>query len=119
MKNRIRKIRNKSGLTQEMLAEKLKLSRNFISLIENGDRISSDRTVRDICNLFRIEEEWLRYGKDPMKKPIENELSAYVAEIIDGEDQFIKRFIKVYMELDSDSKTIIESFINKMAEKHE
>lgn len=117
MRSRIKEIRIESGLTQKVFAEKLKLSRNFISLIENGDRIPSDRTIRDICNLFHVEDNWLRYGKGPMKKPIDNELSAYASEIINGNDEFIKNFIKVYMELDSDGKATIQSFFNKMTEK--
>ena len=48
MKNRILKIRKDSKLNQEDFGLRLNLTKNYISLIETGNRIPSDRTISDI-----------------------------------------------------------------------
>ena len=53
-------------MTQAEFASKLNLSRNFICLVESGDRELSDRTIADICRVFRISEHWLRTGEGEM-----------------------------------------------------
>ena len=50
MKNRILKIRKDSKLNQEDFGLRLNLTKNYISLIETGNRIPSDRTISDICS---------------------------------------------------------------------
>ncbi len=44
--NRIRKERQIRGITQEMLAEKIDISVNFMSLIENGRNMSVETLVK-------------------------------------------------------------------------
>ena len=53
-------------MTQAEFASKLNLSRNFICLVESGDREPSDRTISDICRVFKISEHWLRTGEGEM-----------------------------------------------------
>lgn len=53
-------------MTQAEFASKLNLSRNFICLVESGDREPSDRTIADICRVFNISEHWLRTGEGEM-----------------------------------------------------
>lgn len=70
MNERISLIRKEAGLTQEEFGARVGgLSRNYIWMIEKGDRIPSDRTISDICREFNVSEEWLREGKEPMFKP--------------------------------------------------
>lgn len=66
MKTRIIELRKSLGLTQEEFSKEIGLSRNFIWMIEKGDRIPSDRTISDICRKFRVREEWLRTGSGEM-----------------------------------------------------
>lgn len=53
-------------MTQAEFASKLNLSRNFICLVESGDREPSDRTIADICRVFSVNEHWLRTGEGEM-----------------------------------------------------
>lgn len=63
MNQRIAKIRNDAKLTQEKFAESLGVSRNFIWQLESGARSPSDRTIREICRTYHVDEKWLREGK--------------------------------------------------------
>ena len=41
MKDRILRVRKESGYTQDAFAEKLKLSKNFVWMLEKGERVPS------------------------------------------------------------------------------
>lgn len=117
MKDRILKIRKENKLTQDAFAERLNLSKNFVWMLEKGERIPSDRTISDICREFNINEEWLRNGTPPMEKPTTDKLSTYVAQICKGDDDFIRNLIEIYMELDPDSKKALKTMADRMLEK--
>ncbi|MBT2157051.1 helix-turn-helix domain-containing protein [Clostridioides difficile] len=42
---------------------KVKLSRSQISCYEKGIRDATDRSIKDICREFDINENWLRFGE--------------------------------------------------------
>lgn len=70
MNERISLIRKEAGLTQEEFGEKVGgLSRNYIWMVEKGERVPSDRTILDICRIFNVSEKWLRTGEGEMFKP--------------------------------------------------
>lgn len=50
----IRKHRNRLGITQEILAEKINVSIPHISRMENGSAKPSLQTLVDICNALNI-----------------------------------------------------------------
>lgn len=51
----IKKARLLKGFTQEMFAEKIDKSTNFVSLVERGESGLSLSTLVDICNVLQIE----------------------------------------------------------------
>ena len=51
----IRTIRLSRGITQEVMAEKLNKSINFISLLEKGSSGASLQTLVDICNILQVD----------------------------------------------------------------
>lgn len=51
---RIRRNRNRLGMTQEILAEKVNVSIPHISRMENGTAKPSLQTLVDICNTLNI-----------------------------------------------------------------
>lgn len=58
MKNRVRQLREKQGLTQKQLGEKVNVSRQAINAVETGKFDPSLWLAYDIAQLFnkRIEE---------------------------------------------------------------
>ena len=88
MNERISLIRKESGLTQEEFGAKVGgLSRNYIWMIEKGDRVPSDRTISDICREFNVNEEWLRTGEGEMFQPKSRneELFEFAAKVAEGD----------------------------------
>ncbi len=101
MKDRISFVRKNSGLNQTEFAEKLSLTKNYISLIENGNRTPSDRTISDICRIFGVDEIWLRDGiGEPFReKSREDELAAVFGSILAGHPSQKNAFISAIAQL--------------------
>lgn len=112
MKDRILKIRKDRNLTQDAFAEKLNLSKNFVWMLEKGERTASDRTISDICREFGINEEWLRTGKGEMYKRVEDEIAAVVSDLLEEDNPFYNLIIgimKTYQKLDSKSQEALNN----------
>ena len=118
MKNRILKIRKDSKLNQEDFGLRLNLTKNYISLIETGNRIPSDRTISDICREFNVNEDWLRNGTGDIYKEKDGSFTELLSELEESDDDFIKSLITVYMGLDEDSKSALRKIAKGMAEKY-
>ena len=67
MKTRIKTARESAGYTQMAFAKAINVSRSYISYIECGERVPSDRTIADIARVCNVNEAWLRTGEGPMR----------------------------------------------------
>lgn len=85
---RIRDARKAAGKTQKDFSKILGMSENYIWQIENGQREPSDRTVRDICRVFGVNEIWLRTGVGEPFTPLSRseELAAIFERMEVGDD---------------------------------
>lgn len=98
--DRIFQIRNEEKLSQAGFAQKLNLSQNFVWMVENGKREPSDRTLSDICRVFKVDEVWLRtgIGSPNIKKSHKEELNAIFSDALDGvsdKDKFLRALASV------------------------
>lgn len=66
MKDRIKELRKFLDLSQELFGEKIGLSKSAISNIESGRYNVTDTIIITICNIFIINEHWLRTGEGNM-----------------------------------------------------
>jgi len=97
MNERIKEIRKQSKLNQTDFGSKISLSKNFVWMLEAGERIPSDRTIKDICREFHINEEWLRTGDGDMYEAVEDEIGALVSEMIDNKDSDFYKAVLAFM----------------------
>ena len=96
MHSRIKTVRLHYQLNQDDFAAALELTKNYISLIENGKRIPSDRTISDICRVYHVDESWLRegIGGDDIKltsSTASSNLDAWLGEVLDEPDGSIRK----------------------------
>jgi transcriptional regulator with XRE-family HTH domain len=98
MNQRIKHLRKDVlKISQKDFAERLGLSENIVWMVEKGSRIPSDRTISDICRIFDIQEDWLRYGLEPMRaaKSREEEIAELVGNALQGSSEFKNAVIKM------------------------
>ncbi len=69
MKERVKQIRRYFALSQEKFAKRINKTTGFISNVEIGRAGMSDDTIQTICDIFGIDEEWLRNGTGDMFLP--------------------------------------------------
>lgn len=70
-KDKLKELREKEGLSQQGLADKLFVSRSAIAKWENGNGIPSDVNLEAICKFFDIKEEWL-LDREELKVTLKN-----------------------------------------------
>lgn len=117
MNNRIVQLRKNRGWTQDEFAEKMGISKNYVSLIENGRKTPGDRLVLDICREFGVNEDWLRNGNGEMKQSLtkNQEIGAFANEVMNLPDEaFKKRFVDALKKLDEKDWENLEGIANKL-----
>ena len=116
LSKRLVKIRETLKISQDELGTKIGISRFSVSNYESGKRNITERVIKDICREFDVNEEWLRTGEGEMfvELPEGTEFGKYIADVIGGEDDFIKNIIISYMKLDEKNKKIIRDFVKSL-----
>ena len=122
MKDRIKKIRKESGLTQVDFGERIGVKGNTITNYENGLRTPTDAVILSICREFDVNEEWLRNGTGEMfvQKSKDEQISEMLGEIQkSGEDTFKHRLVSALANLGEDGWNALEKLIDSIAKKNE
>lgn len=66
MYHRIKSVRETLHLSQREFGEKLGVSRDVISNLEYGRVQPKELLLRHICDLYGVNEDWLKTGKGKM-----------------------------------------------------
>lgn len=105
------------GITRSSFADRIRVSRPFVSELCSGVKQPSDRTIADIAREFGVSLAWLQCGEGEMyvKRSANEELGLLVANIMsDADDSFRKRFITLLMTLPPEDWGKIERFIDEL-----
>lgn len=119
MNTRVTYLRKSLNLTQEEFAKNLGLSRNYIWMIEKGERVPPDRTISDICRIYGIQEDWLRYGLEPMRaeKSEEEQIAELVGSALNGSSRLKKAVIKMICSKSDAELQALEDMLRKLYEE--
>ena len=108
---RIKELREKKNLSQEEFAKKINITRSAISSIERNKNKLTERTFSDICDVFNVNEDWLRHGKEPIFKQ-EKPFIDTIAEVFDLSDTG-KAIVDTYLNSSREQQQLLEDFILK------
>lgn len=120
MNERIKTLRKKLNMTQDEFSSKVGLSRNFIAQLETGAKAPSDRTIKDICRTFNVNEEWLRTGngQPTLKRTRSQEIGNFASEIMQLPDENIKkRLVDALAKLDERDWETIAKIADNLKER--
>lgn len=95
MKERIKELRKRLGLTQQEFADKLGIKRGSIGNYELGRNIPVDSVIALICDRCHVNETWLRTGEGDMFVEVsrDDELQRLIDASMNDEAGEIKRRI--------------------------
>lgn len=70
-------------MSQSEVAKMMGMSKNYISLVENGKREMSDSAIFKFCKMLGIREDWLKYEEGEMKADTsdEDEIDAFCGDV--------------------------------------
>lgn len=89
------------GGNMSAFAREIGVTPAYISKLKNEpDRTPSDRTIKEICRVFKVDEVWLRtgIGSPNIKKSRKEELNATFSDALDGvsdKDKFLRAVASV------------------------
>ena len=63
---RIKQLRKELKLTQNEFSAIITISSGQLACIETEKRVVNDRTIKLICDSFKVNPEWLRKGEEPL-----------------------------------------------------
>lgn len=115
LNERIKELRKLSGLSQKGFAEKIGISQRSVSWGEQPGNNVPDSTIKTICMAFNVNEDWVRYGTEPMFiQPDTFSLDNFIKE--KGGTELEKEIVKTYFELDPEiRKAVMDHFKAKFA----
>lgn len=120
MNTRIQLIIDASKIKKSDFAKKIKVSAPFVSELCSGAKAPSDRTIQDICDKFRVNEDWLRYGEGEMFLPQSrnDEIAAFMGRLLDDPNpSFQRRLISVLAKLEPKEWEILEEMALRLIEE--
>ena len=119
MRDRIASLRKELNLSQAKFAESVGLSRNFIGLVEGGERSLSDRSIDDICKVHHVNKEWLETGKGTMFVNLtrNQQIYEYANSVVSlSDDNFKKKFLLLLSNLSESDWERFETLFRMLAE---
>lgn len=120
MNERIKAIREKSGLNQTEFGARIGVKQTTIAGYENGTRTPIDAVLLTICREFHVNEDWLRTGQgDPYIQLSRDEaLAEFFGDVMKGEDpDFRRRLLSVMSRLTTDEWALLERMAWKLVDE--
>lgn len=114
---RISEIISSLGIKKSVFAERLHISPAWVTMLCNGERTPSDRTIADICREFGVSQAWLVDGEGEMfvARSRNEEIALVVNSIMaESDDSFRKRFLAMICELSPAQWELLHDFIKKL-----
>ena len=116
MNERLVILRSSLCMTTRDFAQRVNLTGGAITNMEKGKRNITDRTIRDICKEFNVNEEWLRLGTGDMFIENSNSLEKCLEENnATAEDiKLIKCYLGLDLEIRKNIHKHFEAYFNKI-----
>lgn len=113
---RIKAIRKseKINLTLEKFGEKIGVTKQTVSRIENGINNLTEQMAKSICREFSVDYIWLTTGEGEMFIETDDDFTERIDRIMAGEDDARKNLFKFMLDVLNDEDIIA---LNRIIEK--
>lgn len=119
MKDRIKKMRKALNLTQQALADAVGVKQNTIAQYEMGRNEPQNAVIALICKKYNVNETWLRTGEGEMfvQRTRSQEITDFMADLVQTDNEFKRRFVSVLARLDEKDWELIEKMAEMISEQ--
>ena len=114
---RVKWLRKELSLTLEKFGDKLGVTKQTVSRIENGINNLTDQMAKSICREYGVREEWLRTGEgEPFGSQTMNQsILSFANEVMADEDEsYRKRFLAAISRLDPEDWEALDKIAKKI-----
>ena len=114
---RIRFLRKDTlNLTLKEMSDRLHVSLSNLGNVETGKINATSRLISDISREFGVDQTWLETGEGEMFRApsVDEELAAFVADVISDDNEFKKRVFYAMSRMDDAAWDAFERFWNDM-----
>lgn len=120
MNERIRSLIKALKIKQAEFAQRIGVSRPFVSELCSGAKNPSDRTIADICREFGVNEHWLRTGEGDMfvNPSREEEVMRFAATVIrNPSSEFQRQALSLLAKLTPEQWQLMEQMARKLLQE--
>ena len=111
MRERMKVLRKKLGLTQQQFADQLGIKRNTVANYESGRNDPMEAVISLICKTFDVNEAWIRDGVGNMFRKQDEEVELMtLAEQLNISNDFRARLVRAILKLNNDQLFVLEDF---------
>nr|DAF35891.1 MAG TPA: helix-turn-helix domain protein [Caudoviricetes sp.] len=105
-------------IKKTQFAKELGISQPYVSELCKGTKSPSDRTIRDICRLYDVNETWLRTGEGQMfvAKSREQEIGEFFADVVKDQG-FKKNFVNMLARMTAEEWALMERKMREVLEE--
>lgn len=105
--NRLNELMNYFGIKQADIVKKTGLLKSAVSMYASGQRKLPQNKLTIIADAYGVDEVWLMGYDVPMFKNEERndiEIGSILEKLIDANDNKLERLIRIFSELDEETK---------------
>jgi transcriptional regulator with XRE-family HTH domain len=113
---RVKEVRKHFDLTLEKFGEKLGVTKQTISRIENGVNALTDQMAKSICREFNVDYIWLTTGGGNMfTEDDDQEFYARIDQLMDGESESRRNLFKSMLYASDEELDAIQHMLERYA----
>lgn len=113
---RVKQARKSLGLTLEQFGEKVGVTKQTVSRIENGINNLTEQMIKSICREFGVDYIWLTTGEGEMFVDSDDDFIEKIDRIMAGEDDARKNIFKFMLSLNDDDIAALGRILDQMIE---
>lgn len=118
MKDRIKTVRKKAGLTQTEFAERIGATRAMIASYEGAAVVPADTVLKLISREFSVSYDWLKTGTGPMEVPkAEGENFAKIIEAYQSLPDRLRMLVDALVEMDPEWYKTLDTALAEIERK--
>lgn len=116
MNERIKELRKALGLTLEKFGDRVGVTKQTVSRIENGKNNVTDQMFKSIVREFNVNPEWLESGKGEMFATLSthDQIEKIVTTALNGEDDFRIQVFTALGEMTDAEWDLVRNFVRKI-----
>lgn len=113
---RVKEIRKSLGLTLEKFGEKVGVTKQTVSRIENGVNSLTEQMTKSICREYGVDYIWLTSGEGEMFVETDDDFMERIDRIMMGENDMRRNLVKALLYADDEQIRSLEKWIDFCAD---